>query len=153
MPERIQLSRKKGWRKPENTVVVARPTRWGNPFRLRDETHGLVRFRPETPQNIDYEGRISHDGNMHPWWGPDGKVVPYYVRYATRAELVWLFRRTLTDPTPSMLMAYPSGKGRFAKVTVDDIRAELAGKNLACWCPLDQPCHADVLLEIANRDD
>ncbi|MBP2522238.1 DUF4326 domain-containing protein [Rhodococcus sp. PvP104] len=30
------------------------------------------------------------------------------------------------------------------------IRAELAGKDLACWCPLDQPCHADVLLEIAN---
>ena len=28
---------------------------------------------------------------------------------------------------------------------------ELRGKDLACWCPLDQPCHADVLLEIANR--
>ncbi len=26
----------------------------------------------------------------------------------------------------------------------------LAGKNLACWCRLDRPCHADVLLEIAN---
>ena len=30
------------------------------------------------------------------------------------------------------------------------IEAELAGKNLACWCRLDQPCHADVLLELAN---
>jgi hypothetical protein len=27
----------------------------------------------------------------------------------------------------------------------------LHGKDLACWCPLDQPCHADVLLEIANE--
>ena len=27
----------------------------------------------------------------------------------------------------------------------------LRGKNLACWCPLDQPCHADVLLELANK--
>jgi hypothetical protein len=27
---------------------------------------------------------------------------------------------------------------------------QLRGKNLACWCPLDQPCHADILLEIAN---
>jgi hypothetical protein len=27
---------------------------------------------------------------------------------------------------------------------------ELNGKKLACWCPLDQPCHADVLLELAN---
>lgn len=28
---------------------------------------------------------------------------------------------------------------------------ELRGKNLACWCRLDDPCHADVLLELANR--
>lgn len=30
------------------------------------------------------------------------------------------------------------------------VLAELRGKNLACWCPLDRPCHADMLLEIAN---
>ena len=30
--------------------------------------------------------------------------------------------------------------------------SELKGKNLVCWCPLDgQPCHADVLLELANK--
>lgn len=28
----------------------------------------------------------------------------------------------------------------------------LRGKDLACWCPLDQACHADVLLEIANKE-
>ena len=27
----------------------------------------------------------------------------------------------------------------------------LRGKNLACWCKLDAPCHADVLLDLANR--
>lgn len=27
---------------------------------------------------------------------------------------------------------------------------ELRGKDLACWCPLGEPCHADVLIEIAN---
>jgi hypothetical protein len=26
----------------------------------------------------------------------------------------------------------------------------LRGKDLACWCPLSEPCHADVLLELAN---
>jgi len=31
-----------------------------------------------------------------------------------------------------------------------DIQQHLRGKNLACWCPLDGPCHAAVLLEIAN---
>lgn len=30
---------------------------------------------------------------------------------------------------------------------------ELAGRDLACWCPLDQPCHADVLLDLANPAD
>lgn len=35
---------------------------------------------------------------------------------------------------------------------VGEIRSELAGKNLACWCPADQPCHADVLLELANQE-
>lgn len=30
-------------------------------------------------------------------------------------------------------------------------RKELRGKNLACWCPLDGPCHADTWLKIANR--
>lgn len=33
---------------------------------------------------------------------------------------------------------------------IAEIRAELAGKNLACWCPLDGPCHADTLLRVAN---
>lgn len=28
--------------------------------------------------------------------------------------------------------------------------SELKGKNLACFCPLDEPCHADVLLELVN---
>ncbi|MGZ4562996.1 MAG: DUF4326 domain-containing protein [Mycobacterium sp.] len=29
--------------------------------------------------------------------------------------------------------------------------AELRGRDLCCWCPLDEPCHADVLLEWANQ--
>lgn len=32
-----------------------------------------------------------------------------------------------------------------------DMLEELRGKSVACWCPLDQPCHGDVLLELANR--
>ena len=31
------------------------------------------------------------------------------------------------------------------------VRSELRGKSLACWCPLDRECHADILLEIANQ--
>jgi len=32
----------------------------------------------------------------------------------------------------------------------DEFLAPLRGKHLACWCALDAPCHADVLLELAN---
>jgi uncharacterized protein DUF4326 len=39
--------------------------------------------------------------------------------------------------------------GRLA-VTVEDVRQELRGRDLACYCPLDEPCHADVLLAVAN---
>ncbi len=39
------------------------------------------------------------------------------------------------------------------------VRRDLAGSDLVCWCPLEDehgnrvPCHADVLLEIANEKD
>lgn len=41
MPERIQLRRTAGWRKPESAIVVARPSKWGNPFRLLNQ-HALI---------------------------------------------------------------------------------------------------------------
>ena len=33
-PKRIQLRRTKGWRLPDNAVIVSRPSKWGNPFRI-----------------------------------------------------------------------------------------------------------------------
>ena len=36
------------------------------------------------------------------------------------------------------------------RITIDDARRELRGRDLACYCPLDEPCHAEVLLEVAN---
>ncbi len=36
------------------------------------------------------------------------------------------------------------------EVSVDDVKSELRGRDLACYCPPDEPCHADVLLEVAN---
>lgn len=92
MPERVQLSRRRGYRKPEGAVVVARPSRWGNPFTIEEfGRHEAVRR---------YEQMIR-------WKLGDD---PH-----------------LLDP--------------------------LRGKDLACWCPLDgEPCHADVLLAIANPE-
>lgn len=42
----------------------------------------------------------------------------------------------------------------FAPERVLSLRSaigDLRGKNLACWCALGQTCHADVLLELANK--
>lgn len=49
-PHRVQLSRAKGWKMPPNTVSVARPTRWGNPWRAVNEAkwrNGWVVLDPD----------------------------------------------------------------------------------------------------------
>jgi hypothetical protein len=48
-----------------------------------------------------------------------------------------LFREWITHPYQAKLL--------------DLMRRELRGWNLACSCPLDMPCHADVLLELVNE--
>ena len=56
-----------------------------------------------------------------------------------RARAVQVFRDWVA------IVATPEWKARAD--------TDLRGKNLACWCPLDQPCHADVLLELANAEE
>lgn len=38
----------------------------------------------------------------------------------------------------------------FGYPSLAEIQDALAGKDLACWCPVGTPCHADVLLRVAN---
>jgi hypothetical protein len=42
------------------------------------------------------------------------------------------------------------GKGLPGGEPIYDFLPELAGHDLMCFCPPDQPCHADILLELAN---
>lgn len=110
-PKRIQLSRRKGWRKPENTVVVSRPSIWGNPY------------------------AVARSG----WWDVvrgDWVCSSHATKANAAAEAVRRFE-----------IAMRNGWHGLDSLSA---RRELAGKNLACWCPLDQPCHVDALLEIAN---
>jgi hypothetical protein len=76
------------------------------------------------PEGAVYVGRPSRWGNRwHVWHGRD------------QVSAVALFRAELLNWTPDGLAKW---------------LAPLRGRALACWCPLDQPCHADVLLELAN---
>ena len=152
MPERIQRRRTKGWRLPAGAVYVGRPTRWGNPFGYRQPT-GLARVPALDGSPWEYEGRISADGMRHDYFHPDGRVTFHHVRYMTRAEIVETYRRALVTPTPDLYLWDQRGR-----LTVEDVRRELAGRDLACWCPLPEPgrpdwCHAAVLLDVANNKE
>jgi hypothetical protein len=113
-PQRIQRKRTKGWRMPENTVYVGRPTIYGNPFAASHAKDAVDAFRKHCQ--------------------PGTKTI--YMA----ANVLWLAK----DRHPNSLHF------AYAEWLATEGLANLRGKDLACWCPLDQPCHADVLLELAN---
>jgi hypothetical protein len=63
----------------------------------------------------------------------------------TEKSIARIFKGTECPPQPLAILRYSMIRGVLRQRMF-----ELRGKDLACWCPLDQPCHADVLLEIAN---
>lgn len=115
-PKRIQLRRTKGWRKPERAIVVARPSKWGNWYRVT-KVNGVW--------CVGFESDPCISG-----WSDRADAIAVAVRW---------FRQDLETAE-----TYHPG------VLAHDL-ADLRGHDLACWCPLDQPCHADVLLELANQ--
>jgi len=57
-------------------------------------------------------------------------------------------------PGPGLTRKQMVAKYRAYLLARDDLVAalpELRGRDLACWCKLDEDCHADVLLDLANR--
>ena len=83
------------------------------------------------PPNTIYVGRGSRWGN------------PYRIGARCRRTGGVLDRDAVLERFTEALVV---GHLRFREGDCDALR----GKNLACWCALDQPCHADVLLELAN---
>lgn len=52
--------------------------------------------------------------------------------------------------TPYWSENWSGGESEARRAAIRAALQALRGKNLACWCKLDDPCHADVLLDIAN---
>ncbi|MEP2841512.1 DUF4326 domain-containing protein [Roseibium sp.] len=130
-PIRIQMRRDRPWRcDAPDAVIVDRSTKWGNPFRTGDPVLQRMSLTDERPS--DYPARAQPD------------------RLA----------RGRASSSDAAGPVSPDG----LKMTADDACTcfefltipmlplqELAGKDLACWCALDAPCHADVLLKFAAR--
>ncbi|MGV8847605.1 MAG: DUF4326 domain-containing protein [Propionicimonas sp.] len=121
-PKRIQRQRTKGWRLPPNTIYVGRPTRYGNPYPV-----GVLLTTPTLNGQVTFKG--------------DAATVAYMFR-------VWAENDT-NDPGDHT--------AQHAALRAALTAGLLRGHDLACWCPLVDPagnrvpCHADVLLDLANQ--
>jgi Domain of unknown function (DUF4326) len=94
------------------------------------------------PEGVVYVGRGSKWGN--PFVDISRSIATASFRNFVLEEGSW---------SPIPVHAWPAGKIPANWTTIEDVKRELRGKDLACWCPVDgHPCHADVLLAIANDD-
>lgn len=110
---------------PGNAVSVTRPSVWGNPFvvTLADDEFWEVDCNDDNRTNALSEWIWQHTGPL-----------------AFKSE---------ADATGFALAMY---RAWVILLTVhgDVDLAELRDKDLCCWCKAGEPCHADVLLEMAN---
>ncbi|AXN51266.1 hypothetical protein DSM43518_04808 [Mycobacterium marinum] len=122
-PRRIQLRRTKGWRLHDISPDAIVVT--------RSSKWG-------NPWRVDFAAVV----------GPGMDHVAYLTPETARAMAVEIYRAWLIAAHLA-----PSWKTLSCRRSwILGHLTGLAGHDLACWCPLGQPCHADVLLDIANRD-
>jgi len=120
--KRVQRKRTKGYRMPENTKYVGRPTAWGNPFKLTPD--GWIMYYSVNRKILD------------PWiyWSVTGGFC--------LTDIVELYECWI--------------KGEFKNYTdlpnTTDIE-QLKGFDLACFCPLNSPCHADILIKLLSDEN
>lgn len=125
-PHRIQLKRARGWRKPAAVVVVTRPGPWGNPFAVEETAGGWL---------LAVKGKAANDAKVMDIARKWNEIGALGHRAAAVAVAVEAFRQLHDN-----------------EISRHAIRHALKGRSLACWCPLGTPCHADVLLAIANDE-
>ncbi|AVT37150.1 hypothetical protein C6W10_12545 [Plantactinospora sp. BB1] len=108
---------------PAEPVVDSYPGHVGAQSRVR--VQGDL-YHPVVPSGAVYVGRQGFGLRRSPW------ANPFSLRSHDRAEALRLYRQWLVGQ-PAL---------------VERARQELAGKQLACWCHVEDACHADVLAEI-----
>lgn len=126
-PIRVKRERNKGWRIPPNTVYVGSGSKWGNPFKVEFKNGYWIVVAKENKERVVL--LKTKDKNEA-------------LDFSLKSYQYWLMPYTHKDGDIDVF---------FHSVAIyHEILHELKGKNLACWCPLDQKCHADILLKLAN---
>lgn len=139
MPVRLQRKRQAGWRKPDNAVIVDRTSRWGNPY--------IVKQREGKWAIITNTGIIP---SINLWRElREGEPTIFDTKEEAVAFAVVLYKR--------FVLPYTSDDNRVAAFKLEEFHRRniieaLQGKDLVCFCSPDSQCHADILLEIANKD-
>lgn len=133
VPKRIQMSRQHAWQTDPPAIVVTRSTNLGNPWKVVKVTGSRGRawdlwvdhtFIAQSTSKEDLLARA---------------VQEFRTGLAVRRMVL----DVATDPADALsklrLGSYPSD---------EEIIARLRGRDVACTCGLDRPCHGDVLMEL-----
>jgi hypothetical protein len=110
---------------PPRTIYCGRPTIWGNPF----VGIGAVDA---------YRYWLAREGMVYlPTWCEDCNCRGVI----TVSGMAIQMQQVIYDSHSEM---------ENARIEIIGRLSHLGGFDLACWCPLGEPCHVDVLLELAN---
>ena len=132
MIDRIQRQRTAGWKQPPNTLYVGRPGQFGNPFSIyrlpgyRRPWHISIQSEHATPEALAI--RTSY---------------PLHIANKANARLatMLMFREWIALPAQRELR-----QALISRVSQQGI------EHLSCWCPVGEPCHADMWCEIVNKE-
>jgi len=91
------------------------------------------------PENAKYVGRPTRFGNPFDW---QDCVRPHASKAQARQRVADAYRGWLTGNV---------WQWSDQRIWILEHLEELRGFDLACWCPLDRACHADVLIELLNE--
>ena len=134
-PQRIQRRRTKGWKMPENTISVTRPGKWGNFLKLSGDMIMI---------DASYRRK-----NLDKW---------VFLCFGDLERLLEIYRLTMSGGGNTggvIKLGVTSQDGQqdllWWHYKLAYCVDELKGKHLACFCPIGSPCHAKILLKIANQ--
>ena len=124
LPERIQRKRTKGWKQPESTCYCGRGSKWGNPYIVGKylNSYGLAMLaiimnKADDYNYSDYRKKYKELENK-------GKITLEESLYYYELWLDWQIKSYNLH-----------------------LKELLKYDYLSCWCPLDQKCHVDILIE------